>query len=64
MMRGTLTIGEIRQPLTAEYALRFVDGEVVQPQLYFQGKRVVKQWTLTLVAQQLDQSGEGNANTC
>ncbi len=64
ILTGTLMIDGQRCLLSADYTLRFVDGDKVQVSLYYKGQRVVKAWALGLLAHQEDRSSEGNANTC
>lgn len=63
--RMSLTIDGQDVPLTAAFALRFVDvpGEEPTAELYRNGRRVTKAWTLELRLDHAADAAGGNANT-
>lgn len=63
-MDAVLTVNGVVTPVTPDHCLRFViEGGAVRSVLYYQGKRVVMPWTISMVdLHQADKFG-GNANT-
>ena len=61
-MQGKLIVDGNERDFSADWSLRFVEGESVTVVLYFRGKRVTKSWSIEL-AQQTPEDPYENANT-